>query len=111
MKTTKNTKTTTKKAVKSTKPAFVVDATWCETIEDLLVAFAEAKYDAGIDLNKKEVDALVDKVLDDYTDELFQCHNCVVLDGDNVLRLDAIKIEPDEKTPWYKRFWNWITRK
>lgn len=64
-------------------PAFYVDATNATCTEDVIKAFKTAKEAANI-----------------------ACDNCDWLADANI-----IIILPEDKKPWYKRFWNWITRK
>ena len=104
-------KTTKKTNKKEFKPAFIIDATNCETVEDFLIEKAWAKYDAGLDLNTKDVDALIDDAVDTTIDEIFDGHNAAVIEGDTIVGMTAVKVEVEEKKPWYKRFWNWLTRK
>ena len=66
------------------KPDFVVDITNAFTLEELNDAFIAAKADASssdVTINDCPCDA----------------HVTIVM--------------PEKKKPWYKRFWNWITRK
>ena len=67
------------------KPDFVVDITNAFTLKELNDAFITAKADAlsigNVTINDCPSDAHV------------------------------IIVMPAKKKPWYKRFWNWITRK
>lgn len=72
------------KKTKKFNPVFVVDLTNIDNTEDVIKAFIEAKKEAGIDM--------IDYV-----------YNVDVIIPDD-------KCE-EKKLPWYKRFWNWITRK
>ena len=110
MKTTKTTK-------KTVKPAFTVDMTGCETVDDLIIAIADAKLDAGLCISKKEFEtilgAILEDTIEDVIDELFDGHNALIINEDGeVEALDAFKFEVKEKKPnVFKRFWNWLTRK
>lgn len=66
------------------KPDFVVDITNAFTLKELNDAFIAAKADA----------LSSDVAIND-------CHSDA----------HVIIIMPAKKKPWYKRFWNWITRK
>ena len=103
---------TTKKTTKKFKPAFVVDLTECYDAEDVRQAFIEAKLNADIALSYNEVMKLLEVKIEDaildFVDDLFDGHNCVVVNEDGELvALDAIKATIKE--PWYKRFWKWLT--
>lgn len=90
MKTVKNTK-------KQTKPAFVVDITNANTVQDVACAIANAKLDAGIMLTKENINALINDAVDKYATEYIP--DCVFI-------YDCCNWS--KKTPWYKRFWNWL---
>lgn len=99
-----------KKNIKNTfKPAYTVDATWCENANDLKIAFIYAKAGNAI-ISKDELDYIVAesmKAAVDFKDMADTLMNTAV---------DAINtvcecIQEKRKKPWYKRLWNWITRK
>lgn len=73
-----------KKSSKTFTPEFYVDLTNAETTDDVVKAFETAKKAAGIVSNNS--DWLIDASI-------------------------TIVIPKEDKKPWYKRFWNWITRK
>lgn len=80
------------------KPAYIVDITSCETAHDVLYKFAEAKQKAGLALTDTELDAIVDE-------------NSTVIFVESIpVTVECYKCNK-KKLPWYKRFWNWITRK
>ena len=66
------------------KPDFVVDITNAFTLKELNDAFIAAKAEA------LSSDATIN-----------DCHSDA----------HVIIVIPAKKKPWYKRFWNWITRK
>lgn len=69
-------------------PAFVVDLTNDINITDIIDAFNDAKAKAGKAVyNPSPVPTIV------------------------VVTVDTIDVEDKKHLPWYKRFWNWITRK
>lgn len=77
------------------KPAYTVDLTDSYTLADTKAAFALGKHNANIPLTDEElVDLLV----------------CVVNAVHDVC-ICNVKVYEVTKKPWYKRFWNWITRK
>ena len=73
------------KRTKKNIPVFVVDLTNATTAEDVANAFNKAKSDANIDV----------------IDYIFDVH----------VNIPVIEEKEEVKLPWYKRFWNWITRK
>ena len=111
-KTTKNTK-------KSTKTAkFIVNYTDVDTPDDLLYEVIVAKVRAGMVITEQDVKTLVmygAKVSMSYVQAIIdeqEAHTHYINDDDltrKMLKLINKKIA--KKTPWYKRFWNWMTRK
>lgn len=105
----------TKKTKKPAKPVFVIDLTQCEDAEEMYEALLNAKFEAKLPLTNYEIDKLIEYRLTegvcDVLDNLFGGHNALVLEGDDINAFDAVKVEITEKQPWYKRLWNWITRK
>lgn len=95
------------------KPAFVADFTWCETAEDAYEELLTAKYEAKVPLTNYEIGKFCEykivQALDQFVDDLFDGHNAVVIDDGEAKAFDAFKVTI--KQPWYKRLWNWITRK
>lgn len=95
------------------KPAFVADFTWCETAEDAYEELLTAKYEAKVPLTNYEIGKFCEykivQALDQFVDDLFGGHNAVVIDDGEAKACDAFKVTV--KQPWYKRLWNWITRK
>ena len=73
------------KRTKKNIPVFVVDLTNATTAEDVVNAFNKAKSDANIDV----------------IDYIFDVH----------VNIPVIEEKEEIKLPWYKIFWNWITRK
>lgn len=126
MKTNKK----TTKTVKTVKPVFTVDITECETINDLILAFAEAKMSAGVAINETELLAIIENEINnavcDCVEEMFGSHNALYMHEDGTLEaidLKEYRVGKDEnlnfkngvievkKPNIFKRFWNWITRK
>lgn len=110
MKSTKNTKK---------EPKFIVDYTNIERPEDVYVEYILAKVRAGMVIDSEEAKALVHfgavltmEIINNYV-EIFE-NTCVTTINDNKVAEDVLKIlakATQKKQPWYKRFWNWITRK
>ena len=94
------------------KPVFTVDLTWCNDAEEMYEAILTAKYEAKVPLTNYEVGKFceykITQALEDFVDNLFDGHNAIVLEDDEIKCFDAIKVTV--KKPWYKRFWNWLTR-
>lgn len=82
---------------KNTKPAYIVDITDATNIEDMKAAFALGKHNAGIPLTDDELKTIIQ-----YTIKMVPTV-CIC----DVKVYDVV----EKKKPWYKRFWNWITRK
>lgn len=95
------------------KPVFTVDLTDCYDAEEMYEAFLTAKFEAKVPLTSYEVGKFCEykivQALDSFVDDLFDGHNAVVIEGDEIKTFDAVKVTI--KQPWYKRFWNWLTRK
>lgn len=73
------------KRTKKNTPIFVVDLTNIATAEEMMKAFNKARIEAGIETI-------------DYVYEI-------------KVEMPLIEEKEEVKLPWYKRFWNWITRK
>lgn len=90
--TNMKTQNKTKKSI--FKPAYIVDITKCEDVQDTLIAFGNAKQKAGYPITDEELDAIIDD------------KSAIIILHD----ICAYEVK-DEKKSWYKRLWNWITRK
>lgn len=82
---------------KTIKPTYIVDITNVSTIEEAKTVIALAKHNAGLALTNDELKSIVL-----YTVNLVPTE-----------RVCDVNVEVYEvaKKPWYKRFWNWVTRK
>ena len=111
MKTIKKTKKTNKKF----NPAFVVDLTDIEGPEDVTIEFIAAKVRADIPITNKEFMYTLSygaaTALEAMENFYFDHTTCIEDDKLAEKLLKEIKKSITKKTPWYKRFWNWITRK
>lgn len=92
---------------KPTKPAFVVDATWCEDADDLHTAFIFAKC-GNTPISEDDLMFIVDRTIHRTMDEYKFMENIANMIAD-VFTTACNWCE--KKSPWYKRFWNWLTRK
>lgn len=89
------------------KPAFVVDLTKAETSADVMLAFANARFEAKVPLEQRDIDIItMDAMV--YTLEAIDdiLASLVALNS-----VALCKICCKKKLPWYKRFWNWLTGK
>ena len=77
------------------KPAYVVDITNVNNVDDMRVAFALAKHNANMPLSDDELISIITYTVD-HTPEV---------------RIYNVEYYEVIKKSWYKRFWNWITRK
>ena len=124
----KTTKKTTTKTTKKTKPTFVVDLTNAESYKDVKIAFIAAKVNAGVAITKSELAFVISEAMTtgalvvlDTMEEFFAKAKVIEADEKQLKKfMEAVKelenpvedekpVEP--KKPWYKRFWNWLTRK
>ena len=82
---------------KTFKPTYIVDITDVNTVEDMKVKFALAKHNAGIALTDAELKTIISYAVN-------------LVPTECVCNIDVYEVKENKK-PWYKRFWNWITRK
>lgn len=85
----------TKKSKKTVNPELIINTIGCETSADVYDRYIDAKVRAGRAITKDELEFTRDNA------------NIYFVD---VYHLIECKCEC-KKLPWYKRFWNWITRK
>lgn len=85
--TKKNTKKTNKKLQKFD---LLINCTACETSTDVYNAYIDAKIAAGKAITKDEAEMIENR------NPQFVCYCSPVVFT--------------VKTPWYKRFWNWVTK-
>lgn len=100
------------KTTKSTKkPALVVDFTNEFNIKYPRFAFIEAKLKQGVPFTQNDFDCICDLMRDYVLREMFREYNSVINVNGILVHCDAFEIDVKTKQPWYKRIWNWITRK
>ena len=110
------------KSTKKTKkePKFIVDYTDIQLPQQVYAEYILAKTRAGMTITESEADALINYGVFIALDEIDNClahynTKCTVIQDDKLadklldITLDYIKKK--NRKPWYKRFWNWITRK
>lgn len=110
MKALKKTKKVTK------KPAFIVDLTDIATPEDVIMEFIVAKVNGGLPIKDKELEFAVNYGATfalECVEKWYFSRNFVRITDSSLGKqiIKDIKKAIAPKTPWYKRFWNWITRK
>ena len=101
-----------KKTVKITKPKYTIDMTEAANIDDITTDFISQKIMNGMKLTESDDNTIVSIVTDIVLKNLMpeDC-SAIVNDGGVYRKCTAIRIENKGKKPWYKRAWNWITRK
>lgn len=101
-----------KKTVKVTKPKYTISMTEAANIDDITADFINQKIMNGMKLTESDVSTIVSIVTDIVLENLMpeDC-SAIVNDGGVYRKCTAIRIENKVKKPWYKRAWNWITRK
>jgi len=100
------------KTTKSTKkPALVVDFTDEFNINHPRIAFIEAKIKQNIPFTMNDFDCICDIMKQYVYNKMFAEHNAVVCDNGLLIHCNAFEVITKKKQPWYKRLWNWVTRK
>lgn len=84
----------TKKSKKTVNPELIINTIGCETSADVYDRYIDAKVRAGRAITMDELEFTRDNA-----DIFVDVYNFI-----------GCKCEC-KKLPWYKRFWNWITRK
>lgn len=105
-------KTNTKK---STKYTFIADLTNAHDPEDVKFEFIRGKAKAGVKLTDEEIMWLVklgSKItLEAIEESMTKMKPVACFDNVDANKVKKIVKILTKKEPWYKRFWNWITRK
>lgn len=103
-----------KKVIKSTKstnnPTLTVDFTNPSNIGNPRFAFIEAKMEQNVSFTENDLDAILYYMTSYVINEMFENCNSVVSKDGLIFKCTAFELKPEVKKPWYKRFWNWITR-
>ena len=101
-----------KKTVKVTRPKYTIDMTKAANMDDVTADFISQKIMNGMKLTESDVSTIVSIVTDIVLENLMpeDC-SAIVNDGGVYRKCTAVRIENKVKKPWYKRAWNWITRK
>lgn len=101
-----------KKTVKVTKPKYTIDMTKAANMDDVTADFISQKILNGMKLTESDVNTIVSIVTDIVLENLMpeDC-SAIVSDGGVYRKCTAVRVDNEVKKPWYKRAWNWITRK
>lgn len=101
-----------KKTVKVTKPKYTISMTEAANIDDITADFISQKIMNGMKLTESDVSTIVSIVTDIVLENLMpeDC-SAIVSDGGVYRKCTAVRVDNEVKKPWYKRAWNWITRK
>ena len=101
-----------KKTVKVTKPKYTISMTEAANIDDITADFISQKIMNGMKLTESDVSTIVSIVTDIVLENLMPEDCSAIVNDSGVYRkCTAVRIENKVKKPWYKRAWNWITRK
>ena len=97
----------------STSPNYIVDLTKVESCDDIKLSFIRGKALAGIKLTEGEFRYIIrygaEIAMDTIENFVNQQKAIVFPDVDMETAEKVMKILQGKK-PWYKRFWNWITK-
>ena len=105
-----------KKAIKKTakvkRPKYVIDMTNAANMNDVIANFIGQKISNGMKLTDSDISTIMSIVTDIILKDLMpdDC-SAIVKDGGVYRKCTAERVEVKAKKPWYKRAWNWITRK
>lgn len=87
------------KKIKKQKYSYIVDMSEIESLDDIAVVFALSKHNAGLTLSDNELFDIIEWTA-------LKCAPVI-----KVCLVDCTcKCAKEEKKPWYKRFWNWLTK-
>ena len=101
-----------KKTVKVARPKYTIDMTNAANMNDVTANFISQKISNGMKLTDLDISTIVSIVTDVILKDLMpeDC-SAIVKDGGVYRKCTAERVEVKAKKPWYKRVWNWITRK
>lgn len=86
----------TKKSKKTVNPELIISTIGCETSADVYDKYIDAKVRAGRAITKDELEFTRENNVEVHVIYIPYKVSCTC---------------ECKKLPWYKRFWNWITRK
>lgn len=96
------------------KPEFIVDLTKCESPESVKFEVIRAKAKAGKKLTDQELMFIVRlgaQTMTEIIDEQIEKLHPMVFETTDKKKIKKMINILVPKKPWYKRLWNWITRK
>lgn len=101
-----------KKTVKVARPKYIIDMTNAANMDDITANFIYQKISNGMKLTWNDMCTITSIATDIILKNLMP-ENCtaIVNDGGVYRKCTAVRVEKKVKKPWYKRVWNWITRK
>lgn len=101
-----------KKTVKVTKPKYTIDMTKAANMDDVTADFISQKILNGMKLTYDDICTITSIVTDIILKNLMP-EDCtaIVNNGGIYRKCTAVRVDNEVKKPWYKRAWNWITRK
>ena len=101
-----------KKTVKIARPKYTIDMTNIANVGDVTASFIGQKILNGMKFTDSDISTIVSIVTDIVLEDLMpeDC-SAIVNDGGIYRKCTAVRVENKVKKPWYKRAWNWITRK
>lgn len=101
-----------KKTVKVKRPKYTISMLDVANVDDVTAYFIGQKISAGMRVTDCDYDTIISIFTDYLLDELLPENlSAIVNDGGVYRRCTAVPAEEKVKKPWYKRLWNWITRK
>ena len=101
-----------KKTVKVKRPKYVISMLDAANVNDVTAYFIGKKISAGMSITDCDYDTIISIFTDYLLDELLPENlSAIIKDGGVYRRCTAVPAEEKVKKPWYKRLWNWITRK
>lgn len=102
-------KKATKKTVKVKKPKYTIDM---RDTDDVTIDFLCQKVENGMELTGSDFATFTSIIADSLLEKLMPEEGSALVRDNGVYRMcTAVRIENKVKKPWYKRAWNWITRK
>lgn len=87
-----------KKISKKQKYSYIVDLRNIKTLSDIAPMWAFAKHEAGLALSDEELSDICAYVYDEFMPKI------------TVVINEKCGCKCCKNTPWYKRFWNWLTK-
>lgn len=101
-----------KKTVRVARPKYIIDMTNAANMNDITANFICQKISNDMKLTDLDISTIVSIVTDAILKDLMpeDC-SAIVKDGGVYRKCTAERVEAKAKKPWYKRVWNWITRK